>query len=47
MARWRHRKAEEHGPRQFLIYIDFDALERIPNLSADWFREAARQNRVV
>jgi hypothetical protein len=27
--------------------IDFDTLERIPKLSAEWFREAARQNAVV
>jgi beta-glucosidase len=30
-----------------LIYVDFDTLERIPKLSAEWFREAARQNAVV
>jgi beta-glucosidase len=30
-----------------LIYVDFDTLERIPKLSAEWFREAARRNAVV
>ena len=30
-----------------LIYVDFDTQERTPKLSADWFREAARQNAVV
>jgi beta-glucosidase/6-phospho-beta-glucosidase/beta-galactosidase len=29
-----------------LLYADFDSLERTPKLSAQWFREAARQNRV-
>jgi hypothetical protein len=27
-----------------VFYVDFDTLERIPKLSAEWFREAARQN---
>src|SRR5262245_2811509 len=36
-----------YGNRFGLIYVDFDTLERIPKLSADWFREAARQNAVV
>jgi beta-glucosidase len=35
------------GNRFGLIYVDFDTLERIPKLSAEWFREAARQNAVV
>jgi beta-glucosidase len=35
------------GNRFGLIYVDFDTLERIPKLSADWFREAARRNAVV
>ena len=35
------------GTRFGLIYVDFDTLERIPKLSAEWFREAARQNAVV
>jgi beta-glucosidase len=30
-----------------LIYVDFDTLERILKLSAEWFREAARRNAVV
>jgi len=29
------------------IYVDCETLERIPKLSAEWFREAARQNAVV
>jgi len=35
------------GSRFGLIYVDFDTLERIPKLSAGWFREAAGQNTVV
>ena len=35
------------GNRFGLIYVDFDTLEPIPKLSAEWFREAARQNAVV
>jgi beta-glucosidase len=35
------------GNRFGLVYVDFDTLERIPKLSARWFREAARQNAVV
>jgi beta-glucosidase len=35
------------GSRFGLIYVDFDTLERTPKLSAEWFREAARQNAVV
>jgi beta-glucosidase len=31
------------GNRFGLIYVDFDTLERTPKLSAEWFREAARQ----
>jgi beta-glucosidase/6-phospho-beta-glucosidase/beta-galactosidase len=27
--------------------VDFETLERIPKLSAEWFREAARRNAVV
>jgi len=27
--------------------VDFKTLERTPKLSAQWFREAARQNAVV
>jgi beta-glucosidase/6-phospho-beta-glucosidase/beta-galactosidase len=29
------------------LYVDFETLERTPKLSAEWFREAARQNAVV
>jgi beta-glucosidase len=36
-----------YGDRFGLIYVDFDTLERTPKLSAEWFREAARQNAVV
>jgi beta-glucosidase len=35
------------GNRFGLVFVDFDTLERIPKLSAAWFREAARQNAVV
>jgi beta-glucosidase len=35
------------GNRFGLVYVDFDTLERIPKLSAECFREAARQNAVV
>jgi beta-glucosidase len=35
------------GNRFGLIYVDFDTLERTPKLSAEWFRDAARQNAVV
>jgi beta-glucosidase len=30
-----------------LIYVGFDTLKRTPKLSADWFREVARQNAVL
>jgi len=36
-----------YGDRFGLIYVDFGTLERTPKLSAEWFREAARQNAVV
>ena len=36
-----------YGNRFGLIYVDFDTLERTPKLSAEWFRQAARQNAVV
>jgi beta-glucosidase len=35
------------GNRFGLVYVDFDTQQRIPKLSAEWFREAARQNAVV
>jgi beta-glucosidase len=36
-----------YGNRFGLVYVDFDTLQRTPKLSAEWFREAARQNAVV
>ena len=36
-----------YGNRFGIIYVDFDTLQRTPKLSAEWFREAARQNAVV
>jgi beta-glucosidase len=36
-----------YGNRFGLVYVDFDTLKRIPKLSADWFRQAARHNAVV
>jgi beta-glucosidase len=36
-----------YGKRFGLIYVDFETLERKPKLSAEWFRQAARQNAVV
>jgi beta-glucosidase/6-phospho-beta-glucosidase/beta-galactosidase len=35
------------GDRFGLIYVDFATLEKIPKLSARWYREAARLNAVV
>jgi beta-glucosidase/6-phospho-beta-glucosidase/beta-galactosidase len=35
------------GNRSGLTCVDFDTLERTPKLSAERFREAARQNAVV
>jgi beta-glucosidase len=35
------------GNRFGLIYVDFDTLKRTARLSAESFREAARQNAVV
>jgi beta-glucosidase len=35
------------GNRFGLIYVDFETLERTPKLSAEWFRQAARENAVV
>jgi beta-glucosidase len=35
------------GNRFGIVYVDFETLERTPKLSAEWFREAARQNAVV
>jgi beta-glucosidase len=36
-----------YGNRFGLVYVDFETLERKPKLSAEWFRQAARQNAVV
>ena len=36
-----------YGNRFGLIYVDFETLERIPKLSAEWFSRAARANAVV
>jgi beta-glucosidase len=35
------------GDRFGIVYVDFESQERIPKLSAEWFREAARRNAVV
>jgi beta-glucosidase len=35
------------GRRFGLVHVDFETLQRTPKLSAQWFREAARQNAVV
>jgi beta-glucosidase len=36
-----------YGDRFGLIYVELDTWERIPKLSAQWFRAAARRNAVV
>jgi beta-glucosidase len=36
-----------YGQRFGIFYVDFETQQRIPKLSAEWFREAARQNAVV
>jgi beta-glucosidase len=36
-----------YGNRFGLVYVDFETQQRIPKLSAHWFRETARQNAVV
>jgi beta-glucosidase len=35
------------GNRFGLVYVDFETQQRTPKLSAEWFREAARQNALV
>lgn len=35
------------GNRFGLVHVDFDTQQRRPKLSAEWFREAARQNAVI
>ena len=36
-----------YGNRFGLVYVDFKTQKRTPKLSAKWFRETARQNRVM
>ena len=36
-----------YGTRFGIAYVDFRAQKRIPKVSANWFREAARRNAVV
>ena len=36
-----------YGNRFGIIYVDFETQQRIPKLSAEWFRVASRQNAVV
>ncbi len=40
-------RIDGYGNRFGHIYIDFKTQKRIPKLSAEWFRAAARQNAVV
>jgi beta-glucosidase len=35
------------GNRYGIVYVDFKTQKRTPKLSAEWFRETARQNRVM
>ncbi len=35
------------GNRYGIVYVDFKTQKRIPKMSAKWFREAAKSNRVV
>jgi beta-glucosidase len=35
------------GNRFGIVYVDFKTQKRIPKLSAEWFREAAKSNKVV
>ena len=41
------RFPDGYGNHFGLIYVDFETQERIPKLSAEWFREPAGQNAVV
>jgi beta-glucosidase len=36
-----------YGDRFGIIYVDFETLQRTPKLSAEWFRQTARQNAVA
>jgi beta-glucosidase len=44
---WNFEWMDGYGNRFGLVYVDFDTLERTPKLSAEWFREAARQHALV
>jgi beta-glucosidase len=35
------------GDRFGIVYVEFDTLERTPKLSAEWFRETAKQSAVA
>jgi beta-glucosidase len=35
------------GDRLGLTHVDFETLERTPKLSAEWLRQAAKQNAVA
>lgn len=39
--------AAGYGDRFGLVHVDFETLERVPKLSAAWFKEAARRNAVI
>jgi beta-glucosidase len=39
--------AEGYNARFGMVYVDFETQERIPKLSAHWYREAALRNAVV
>jgi len=36
-----------YSKRFGIHYVDFKTLKRTPKLSAEWYREAIRQNRAV
>jgi beta-glucosidase len=36
-----------YGDRFGIVYVEFDTLERTPKLSAEWFRETAKQSAVA
>ena len=39
--------ADGYSNRFGLDYVDYETLKRTPKLSADWFRETAKQNAVA
>jgi len=39
--------AEGYGKRFQIVYSDYETQKRIPKLSAQWYAEVIRQNRVV